>query len=120
MSRTVSGYLHRGSATEAAYFVQWTLGQVDRHGAHFDLIIGKWGEGTTASDRCAVSLELRRTDSGPAFMVIDSVQRPVGSSDLVARALSRSEVIGTPLASAAFEMVDAIWLQDPRIAEVKA
>ena len=32
-SRTVWAYLHRGERTEAAYFVQWTLGQVDRHGA---------------------------------------------------------------------------------------
>lgn len=50
-SRTVWGYLHRGDAAEAAYFVQWTLGQVDRHGANFDLIVGKWGTGTSRHDR---------------------------------------------------------------------
>jgi hypothetical protein len=26
----------------AAYFVHWTLGQVPKHGAHIDLIIGEW------------------------------------------------------------------------------
>jgi hypothetical protein len=119
-SRTVWGYLHRGETTEAAYFVQWTLGQVDRHGANFDLIVGKWGDGTIRHDRRAVALELRHGEAGPAFTVIDAADRPVGGSELVGKALSRGEVIGTPLAAAVFEMVDAIWLQDERIAEVAA
>jgi hypothetical protein len=120
MSRTVWGYLHRVKTVEAAYFVQWTLGQVDPHGANFDLIVGTWGEGTTASDRCAVSLECQRTPRGPMFMVTDSAHGPVASSDLVGRALSRGEVMDTPLAQVAFELVDAIWFQDKRIAEIAA
>jgi hypothetical protein len=32
--------------------------------------------------------------------------------------LARAEVIGTPLAKQAFELVDAIWLRDERIAEI--
>jgi hypothetical protein len=43
-SRTVWGYAHGPAGTVAAYFVQWTLRQVDCHGAHFDLIIRKWGD----------------------------------------------------------------------------
>src|SRR5262249_28705133 len=57
-SRTVWGHAHGPAGTVAAYFVQWTLGQVDRHGAHFDLIIGKWGTGANRSDRFSVSLEV--------------------------------------------------------------
>jgi hypothetical protein len=34
--------------------------------------------------------------------------------------MSRSEVVDTPLAQAAFDMVDAIWIQDTRIAELAA
>jgi hypothetical protein len=117
-SRRVWGYVHDSGGAAAVYFVQWTLGHVDRHGATFDLIIGKWGEGAQRSDRCSVSLEFRRTDRGPAFMVIDSGNRPVASSDLVGRSLARVEVIGTPLAEVAFSIVDAVWLQDERIAEV--
>jgi hypothetical protein len=51
-------------------------------------------------------------------MVIDSASRPVATSDLVGRSLARSEVIGSPLAKTAFDIVDAIWLQDKRIAEI--
>jgi len=91
---------------------------VAEHGAHFDLIFGLWGENTTRADRYAVSLEFRRTDRGPAFMVIDASQRPVAQSDLVDRALRRDEVMDTWIAADAFELVDAIWLQDRRISEV--
>jgi hypothetical protein len=117
-SRTVWGFVHSRRGPEAAYFVQWTLGHVDQHGANFDLIVGKWGTGADRADRCAVSLEFRRTEQDPSFMVIDSASRPVATSDLVGRSLARSEVIGSPLAKTAFDIVDAIWLQDKRIAEI--
>src|SRR6185503_13509991 len=101
-SRTVSGFVYHGDDAAAAYFVQWTVGGVDTHGANFDLIIGKWGEGATARDRSSVALEFRRTDRGPSFMVIDASARPAGRSDLVGRALAREEVVGTPIAKSAF------------------
>jgi hypothetical protein len=117
-SRTVSGFVYRGGDAAAAYFVQWTIGGVASHGANFDLIIGKWGEGTRPTDRCAVALEFRRTDNGPAFMVVDASGRSAGRSDLVGEALGREQVVGTPLAKIAFEFVDAVWVQDLRIREI--
>jgi len=114
-SRTIWGYVYRGNIAEAAYFVQWTLGHVDRHGANFDLIVGKWGECTNRSDRTLVSLEFRRTDNGPAFMVIDSSGRPSASSDLVGRTLARNEIVDTQIAKTAFEIVDALMDLDERI-----
>lgn len=51
MSRKISGYVYADSNAHAAYFVDWTLNQVYRHGAHFDIIVGGWGDGTTAADR---------------------------------------------------------------------
>ena len=91
--------------TEAVYYVHWTLGEVDRHGAHFDLTVGVWGDGTSSADRKAVSLEFRRTERGPEFMVIDATRREIASSKLVGRAH-------------VFGMVDCIWLGDPRISEI--
>ena len=57
------------------------------HGAHIDLILGRWGDGTTAHDRYAVSLEYRIIDGGPQLMVIDSQHRDVAKSDLVGQGL---------------------------------
>jgi hypothetical protein len=117
-SRTVWGFVHRSDVCEAAYFVQWTLGQIPRHGAHFDLVLGRWGDGSNPEDRFIVSLEFRRNDQGPEFMVIDAANRPVSHEDLAGRRLRRNEVIGSPAANQSFEVVDAIWLQDCRIGEL--
>ena len=117
-SRTVWGLARRDGGAHAAYFVHWTLGKVAEKGAHFDLILGRWGEDATNVDRYAVSLEYRRAAEGPAFMVIDATEQPIAHNELVARALRRDEVIGTELAAHAFELVDAIWLNDRQISEV--
>ena len=117
-SRTVWGLARRDGGAQATYFVHWTLGKVADDGAHFDLILGRWGDSATKADRYAVSLEYRRTEQGPAFMVIDATERPIAHNELVGRALRRNEVIGTAMATQAFELVDAIWLKDRRISEV--
>lgn len=66
MSRKVSGRVYSDNDAHAMYFVHWTLGQVPRHGAHIDIIIGEW------DDRSAVSLEYRIGETGPSVMVIDA------------------------------------------------
>jgi hypothetical protein len=117
-SRTVWGYLRCEGEPSAAYYVQWTLGEVHLHGAHVDLIVGRWGHGTSANDRSAVSMEFRREEGRRGLMLTDAAHRPAASSSLCGKALARAEVVGTPLAETVFEMVDAIWLQDRRIAEL--
>jgi len=112
--------VHRGVAAEAVYYVQWTLRQVVRHGAHVDLVIGRWGDETSPEDRVGVSLEFRRTERGPEFMVIDASSREKYFGGLAAHVLSRAEVMGTPMAQQAFDIVDAIWEQDGRISEITA
>jgi predicted outer membrane lipoprotein len=52
-------------------------------------------------------------------MVIDGEGRPADHRSLCGQALKREEVIGTPLAANAFALFDAIWLQDPRIEELR-
>ena len=114
-SRTVWGYVYRGNDAEAVYYVHWSLGKVAEHGAHFDLIIGQWGEGSEDTDRQTVSLEFQ---PGLGVMVIDAGPRKIATERIAGKALSRDEVIGTPLAQQAFDIFDAIWLQDGCIAEV--
>lgn len=118
-SRTVSGFVTSDEAPVAAYFVQWTLGRPD-HGANFDFILGKWGEGARREDRCAVSLLYRITDRGPEFMVIDAEGRPAAGSELVGRALGRDQVVGTDLAKQVFAVADVVYGEDGRLAEIRA
>jgi hypothetical protein len=117
-SRCVWGFIHTPSATLASYFVHWTLGRVPDHGAKFDLIIGKWGEGAVAADRSLVALEYRLFGTGPEFMVIDAADRDVAASELVGHVLHRSAVIGQPIADQAFAIVDAVLAQDDRVVEL--
>jgi hypothetical protein len=119
LTTRVWGYIYQSNEARAAYFVEWTPGYEPAQ-ANFDLIVGEWGEGTTAAQRQAVSLEYRVLDSGPAFMVVDAGAREVKSSPLIKRALNRTDVIGTPLAAEIFALCDAIYLDDPRIAPLKA
>jgi hypothetical protein len=115
VSRRLTGYVHAGDATIAAYIVHWTVGHFPELNANVDLIVGNWGDNTTAADRVAVSLEMAIVDDRPTYMVIDAGERSVGQSSLVGAALSRPDVIGTPLAAEVFALIDAISEQDDRL-----
>jgi hypothetical protein len=104
--------------TLAVYYVQWTVGSPD-HNPNFDLIIGAWGEEADPGQRTLVSLMYQPGPAGGGFMIIDGEGRPADSRTLCGRALKRAEVIGTPLAKQVFQLIDAIWLHDARIAEVR-
>ncbi len=115
-NRTFVGWVHRATGeTAAAYFVYFSPEHLAEAGASLDFIIGAWGDDSRAADRMAVSLLYREQEHGPELMVVDATDRPVAASDLVGHALTRAEVIGTPLAPIVFDIVDAIFLQDPRL-----
>lgn len=117
-SKTIWGELFVPERTVAVYFVQWTIRSLI-HRPNIDLIIGAWGEKSDPKERVLVSLQFQPSSSGGTFMVIDSNNRPSNIKTLCGKTLSRAEVIGTPLASEVFSLVDAIWLTEPRIAEVQ-
>ena len=117
-SKTIWGYVRSSNQTVAAYYVQWTVGSAN-HYPNIDLIVGSWGEGATPKRRILISLRYRPANGGGSFMVIDSESRPANNPSLCGRALKRVEVIGTPLAKEAFDLVDALWAQDLRLIEVQ-
>jgi hypothetical protein len=118
MTRRIWGYVYRGDAATAAYFVEWTPGHSPKD-AMFDLIVGGWGEGTTSNERQAVSVAFRVLETGPSFMVQDASARKTASSPLVSMALDRAEVVGQPIATLVFQICDLIYLADPRIAALR-
>src|SRR5258708_10971922 len=118
MSRTVWGYLSEGGASRAVYYVQWTLGQVPRHGANIDLLMGEWGDGTTPDQRVAVSLVYRVGQRGPEWASIDADHRPHAGSGLAAQAIKGRHVMGNPVAADAYAFMHAILGQDPRVREL--
>lgn len=52
-------------------------------------------------------------------MVVDRADGATGFAELAEHALKRDEVIGTPLAQQVFSIVDAVFMKDPRVAELQ-
>jgi hypothetical protein len=110
-TKRIWGFAHRNGGTTAAYFVAWTEGKAD-HGAKFDLILGKWGDKAAQADRYVVALDFHIGGQAPEFVVVDAHTRGASFAALAATTLSRSDVIGTPLAAQVYAVVDAIYMSD--------
>jgi hypothetical protein len=117
-TKRVWGLIHGNGAAVAAYFVGWAEQRPD-HGASFDLILGKWGASATKQDRYAVALDYRIVEGSPQFMVVDAQGRLTSDGELVDLALKRSEIVGTPLAPQVFALIDAIYMGDSRLDEIR-
>ena len=90
-------------------------GNLSEPGANLDLVLGRWGDDATADDRFGVALIHRQQAAGsPSLMVVDATDRPMSNGDLARTALAREDVIGAPLATQVFSLVDAIYEQDGR------
>jgi hypothetical protein len=118
MSRTVWGYLYENDEARAVYYVQWTLGQVPRHGANIDLLMGSWGDGSTPEQRVAVSLVYRVGDHGPEFASIDPDEREHAKTGLAAHRIPGRHVLGNRVGADAYAFLHAIFGQDQRVAEL--
>ena len=119
ISRHVRGLVRLNDELYAAYEVHWTMQKVASYGAEFYIILGKWGEDTTAADKFAVALHYFVEPDRSGFAVVDADKTSISSDPLVGRGLPRASVIDTPLATEVFDLVDAIWLEDENIAEVR-
>ena len=75
-TRRVWGFVSNAGQALAAYFVGWTLGRPD-HGAHFELILGRWGEAAGADQRAWVVLDHRVVEGEGAFRVVDALIQPI-------------------------------------------
>ena len=116
-TKTVYGYAYQNDIPLAAYYVQWTCSRAD-HPPNFDFLIGTWGN-DGVHDKVLVSWIYQSNLKGGCFMVVDSHSRPAASSSLCAKPLSRDEVINNSgLMGVCAEMLDKIWLDDPRISEI--
>jgi hypothetical protein len=80
-------------------------------------LIGTWGD-ETVHDRKLVSWVFN--PAAEAFMAVDSAGRPAARSLLCAQTLTRDQVItDSSLMALTTELIDAVWLGDPRVQEVK-
>jgi hypothetical protein len=89
-----------------------------QHFPNLDFLIGTWGD-ERVHDRKLVSWLFN--PAGKGFMAIDSASRPAAKSGLCAQTLTRADVINdNSLMGFTTELIDAVWLGDPRVQEIKA
>ena len=106
--RTVWGNISSTGEMIACYFVQWTKGYPE-HDPNRDF----------PHDRVLVSWVY--SASRNEFMLIDGASRPAARSDLCSRALTREQVLSNPdLVRIAKSALDAVWLSDARIEEIRS
>lgn len=117
-SRHIQGSVNFQSHPIAIYIVHWTPEHME-YDACFELAIGKFGIGTSAKDRQAVSIIYHVIDSERSFMIVDADQNEFFSSGYVSVALMRDNVIGTIIAEKIFTIIDAIYMCDDRIGEIR-
>jgi hypothetical protein len=114
-SRCVWGMVYKDNVASAAYWMQWAVGCLTETGANLDLVVGRWGNNTSAADRVAIALVHRQQpDGAPALMVVDAAGRPIARKGVASSALAREDVIGAPLAAQVFSLTEAIYEQDDR------
>jgi hypothetical protein len=118
MTHRVWGWIYSGESARAAYFVEWTP-HTPVIEANFDLIIGRWGDDTSANDQVSVALEFRKLATGPAYRVIDAVNRSYAKNDLVGRALAREDVLQSSSRNEVFACCEVIYEEDPRLAVLR-
>lgn len=117
-TRTVWGYVREADRTIAAYFVQWTVG-MPKHRPTFDFLVGTWGD-DSVRDKQLVSWMFDSRSPAGGFMVVDSSDRPAARSEICAQALTRNQVTANrELMDRARSLIDAVWLDDPRLEEVR-
>ena len=116
-SRTVWGNVASDEVMVACYFVHWTRGQPE-HYPNLDFLIGSWGD-NAKNDQLLVSWVY--SASRNQFMLIDGPSRPAANSELCSRALTRDQVLSdSELLGVARAVLDAVWIGEKRIEEVKA
>lgn len=118
-TRTVWGYVYKLNVPLAAYYVQWTSNNKE-HYPNFDFLVGTWGD-DSVRDKKLISFVYNATPKdGGSFMAIDSSGRPAARSDLCSVALNRDDIVNNvDLMGVATNMIDAVWVGDPRIDEIR-
>ena len=107
---TAWGFVYDDDAPRACYFVEWVAGHAVAT-ARFDVVVGRWSDDTTESDRTAVSLDY----NAGAFELADAAGRPAAE---VGRATKKDDVAGTPLADEVISISRAVLEADVRFAEL--
>ena len=113
---SLSGFVSTESESLAAYFIAYTNGQPD-HGAEFTFVVGKWGEEAMAQERFVIVMH-HFPEKG--FMIDRNIEeKKANMRELASNFLNREDIIGSRFADTLFSIVDAVYMKDSRLDEMR-
>ena len=115
-SRAFNGFVTQAGNAYAVYIARYTHGHPES-GVAMAVSIHGWGERNDSSLKECVALDWRRFDSGPGCVVLDGAESPWAQERSLGRLLSRAEAMSSGRAQEAFDVTDAVWAADARLAQ---
>lgn len=114
-SETVHGFLYDDTGATAVYFIGYTLEHSVRR-ANVLVSIGGWGEGTTASDRHAIAMQVGLAEDELAFEFVPPETSPWYREEFLGRMVTLTE-LSPPEGQEAQRLARFAVENDPRVAD---
>lgn len=117
-TQRVWGHVLDHQQTVASYVATWVPGSQD-HAIGYDLIFGRWDEGSSGENRVLVSMDQRvgAGDGKPRF--VDAAGRVAHDPRLFSDALSWQAAMQSTRAKDLLILADIIYRNDPRLEDVR-
>lgn len=113
-SLTVWGWVSRKEVAHAVYYAGLMIGH-DEASVRLTISIGGWGLPDGVSVRRWCFIEVRPTDDSFAMMVRQPEESLYFKEAILGRAMSRDEVLASPLRNEFFSVADFVGFNDPAV-----
>jgi hypothetical protein len=111
------GFVYRDQNAFAIYLIAYTDGHPEV-GSSMTLSIRGWGDGADRAEKESVSLRWHKTPTGPGCSVVEPEEAFFREDrDFLGPMLTREEAMLSGRAAEAFQIADAIWSADARLAK---
>lgn len=98
----------------AVYFADYSNNHPDNEVAML-LSLGKWGEGSTPSQRAAFYCRVSPTDDSYVVMLGDAGESPWSDAEILGTKLTREQALNHPSKAEAFAILDEAFVRDPSL-----
>jgi hypothetical protein len=109
-------YVRKDGFAHAIYIARYSDNHPDREVGAV-VMLGPWGEGTSAQDRSAFLLRIREKAGRFQVMVDDANMAGVDVSGMASHRLTREQALAHPMVREVFAVSDLIVAQDANVIE---
>ena len=114
LERTVWGHISRDGKALAVYYARWTIGHPER-GAQLMVSLGGWSEGENEAGRKAFGVRCLVEERRPTFRLVDADEVAWAALPFLGDRLARAEALADPRVQEAFQTLERVVFDDPRV-----